>query len=580
LVDTLDIESLIRPEAEAVGIANNWREWSSARRPKIDEWRELRNYLFATDTKTTSNRKLPWSNSTTTPKLTQIRDNLHANYFAALFPQVKWFRWQADDQDSSSRTKRSIIQNYVQTKVDQSGFIDTVSRLVLDWIDTGNVFAMVEHVADYVQHGDGDLITTYIGPKLRRISPYDIVFNPLAEDFAKTPKIIKELVTVGDLKKRIAQDPSNAWMEGAFTEMEAVRGHVSEMDSEFDKSDGFIADGFSSLTHYYESGYVELLHFFGDIYNRLTGELQLNRIITVADRSRVLRNIPNPSWLGSGVIRHTSWRQRPDNLYGMGPLENLVGLQYRIDHLENLKADVFDQIAYPTKKIRGDVQEFGEGLGERIYLGEEGDVTYLVPDSTALNADFQIQDLSNKMEELAGAPRNAMGIRTPGEKTAFEVQTLNTGASRIFSHKAGHFERTFVELLLNDMLEVGRRNLNESEVIRGIDQATGVELFRTITREDITARGKLRPMGARHFAERALRLQNLQTLIQIKATDPTVGVHLSGKLIAQLLAQELDEENLFGENISLFEQMQAQQIAEELQINEEERQQVAAEEGL
>ena len=86
MVTTLDIEELIRPDQEAFGIANNWREWSVFRDVKIEEWKELRNYLFATDTRTTSNKRLPWANSTTTPKLTQIRDNLHANYFAASFP--------------------------------------------------------------------------------------------------------------------------------------------------------------------------------------------------------------------------------------------------------------------------------------------------------------------------------------------------------------------------------------------------------------------------------------------------------------------------------------------------------------
>ena len=131
------------------------------------------------------------------------------------------------------------------------------------------------------------------------------------------------------------------------------------------------------------------------------------------------------AWLGRDPIFHVGWRDRPDNLYSMGPLDNLVGMQYRIDHLENLKADVFDQIAYPVLKIRGDVEDFDFEPNARIYLGDEGDVGYLVPDSTALNADFQIQNIEAKMEMMAGAPREAMGIRSAGEKTAFEVNQLD-----------------------------------------------------------------------------------------------------------------------------------------------------------
>jgi hypothetical protein len=343
---TLDVETVIEPDGEALEIARNWREWVIYRDKRIAELRELRNYLFATDTTTTSNKALPWSNSTTTPKLTQIRDNLHANYMAALFPNANWMRWAARSQDDNTLEKRNVIQGYVQTKVDDSGFEDKMSELVLDWIDTGMAFGVVEHERVLVERAPGDIIQQYVGPKLKRISIHDITFDPTAESFAKTPKIIKELVSIGDLKKRILEDPEeNEWMRGAFDKMISVRGAINQLDAELSKTDAYQADGFSSFTDYFKSGRVELLHFMGDLYNSDTGEVRTNRIITIADRSRLLRDIPNPSWQGAASVRGVGWRQRPDNLYAMGPLENLVGLQYRIDHLENMKADVWDQVA-------------------------------------------------------------------------------------------------------------------------------------------------------------------------------------------------------------------------------------------
>jgi hypothetical protein len=87
-------------------------------------------------------------------------------------------------------------------------------------------------------------------------------------------------------------------------------------------------------------------------------------------------------------------------------------------------------------------------------------------------------------------------------------------------------------------------------------------------------------MGSRHFAERALRLQNLQQLWQLKLADPSVGVHFSGKLFAKLLAQELGEENLFSDNVSVFEQTDTQRIIAESQIQTEEQQLAAIDEGV
>ena len=579
--NTIDMSLIISPDNIATEIADRWRLWNQQRVGKLEEWKELRNYLFATDTKSTSNSTLPWKNSTTVPKLTQIRDNLHANYMSALFPQNRWMRWMADDKASNDKIKREIIQSYMENKIRQSDFEVVMSKLVLDFIDYGNCFATVDYETNYTEMENGEIIPAYIGPKVVRISPYDIVFNPVASEFKKSPKIIRSLLTLGEVKKMVDENPEKEYMARVFDKMIGTRNAIQGYsDSDLHKNDGFIVDGFGSIREYYESDYVEILTFYGDIYDKATNTFLKNRIIKVVDRSYILHDVPNPSWLGSSPIFHVGWRERPDNLYSMGPLDNLVGMQYRIDHLENLRADVFDQIAFPVLKIKGDVEDFDFQPGTRIYCGDEGDVSYLTPDASALAADNQIMMLESRMEQLAGAPREAMGIRTPGEKTAFEISSLQNAAGRIFQNKTQHFEKIFVEPILNSMLEAARRNMDISDTIRVFDDQLSVIVFETITKEDITAKGKIIPMGARHFAERAQRLQNLQQLWQIKSSDQSVGVHMSGKEFARILAEELGEKNLFSENVSVYEMYETQKTAQEVQVMAEEDNMIAMEQGL
>jgi hypothetical protein len=562
---TIDLYSLIAPHALATEIADRWTIWNNSRQQKIEEWKEIRNYIYATDTRTTSNSKLPWTNSTTTPKLTQIADNLHANYFSALFPQKRFFRFEASDQEANTKNKRDVIQAYMENKIRQSDFENTVSKLINDYIQYGNCFATVDFVRDYTEYEDGERAVNYVGPKLVRISPFDICFNPLAASFIDSPKIVRTLLTKG---------------EDIFEKMMHNRSYATGNDVDVHKSEGLLADGFSDIKQYFESDYIEILTFYGDMYDADTNQFMKNRVITIVDRSYVLSNEQNPSWLGKASVFHAGWRDRPDNLYAMGPLDNLVGMQYRIDHLENLKADVFDQIAYPILKIRGDVEDFDFEPAARIYMGEEGDVGYLVPDATALNADFQIQNLENKMEMMAGAPREAMGIRSAGEKTAFEVNQLMTAAGRIFQHKTAHFERVFLEPILNAMLEAARRNMDYADTIRVLNEDTGVFFFEQITKEDIKANGKIVPMGARHFAERAQRVQSITQLYQLKLADPAIATHMSGKEFARILADELGEPTLFSENVAVSEQMETQKMMMEAQVQFEEEQQVAIEKGL
>jgi hypothetical protein len=214
------------------------------------------------------------------------------------------------------------------------------------------------------------------------------------------------------------------------------------------------------------------------------------------------------------------------------------------------------------------VEDFDYGPGERIFAGEEGDVAFMSPDTTFLAADTQIQLYEAKMEEMAGAPKQAMGFRTPGEKTAYEVQVLENGANRVFLNKISYFEEIFLEPLLNDMLELSRRNMNESDVVRVLDEETGAVIFSTITKDDIVAKGKIRPIGARHFAQNATIVQNLTNFSTSPlAQDQTIMSHISGKRLAMAIEHllGLEKYKLFQPNIRLHEQAELQQIAASLQ---------------
>jgi hypothetical protein len=364
-------------------------------------------------------------------------------------------------------------------------------------------------------------------------------------------------------------------LERAFAKITKIREeYKTYRPGDIRKSEGFVADGFGSIHEYYESSYVEMLEFEGDWFDTFSHQLYQNHHIVILDRAFIIYNGAIRNWLGRSLKEHAGWRLRPDNLWAMGPLDNLVGIQYRIDHLENLKADVFDQIAYPFLKIKGYVEDFDWGPGERVYCGEEGDVETLVPDSTALQADFQIANLEQSMEDMAGAPKQAMGIRTPGEKTAYEVQTLENAAGRIFQNKITYFEENFLEPLMNNMLEAARRNLDAPDLVRSLDSDLGVQQFMLITKEDITAKGKLVPRGARHFASRATLIQNLNGMTGSAAyQDPSVKVHLSGKQIAKAIVEGLGLEpyGVYQENIAIEEQAETTRLlnAAEDQVMEE-----------
>ena len=564
-----EVNGLLQPSAMASFVVNKYVSWRNERTQWEKDMKELRNYIFQTDTTQTSNAALPWKNKTSIPKICQIRDNLHANYMAALFPNDNWFKWEAASRDAAMRDTARLVESYMKQKIRESGFKRAVSEALYDYIDYGNAFAEVTYEVETHTTADGLPINKYQGPKLHRISPFDIYFDISASTFEHSAKITRTIVSMGSLLEAGRNDPAFSWVNDAVADTGRVRQHLNGYaDSDLDKSEGIGIDGFGSLSTYYSSDMVELLEYEGDTFDASTGEVQSNRRIIVMDRRVVVHDAPMDSWLGKSNKEHVGWRLRPDNLMAMGPLDNLVGMQYRLDHLENLKADVFDQIAHPVVYQRGMVEDWEWGPGERIFGDVDSQVTVLSPDTTALNADFQKQQLMQDMEQLVGAPREAMGIRTPGEKTAFEVSSLQNAAGRLFQHKITWFEEHFVEPLLNQMLEAARRNVNTVETVKVLSDDFAIEQFLAITPEVLNKKGSLYPVGARHFAREAQITQNLIGMVNSGAyADPSVAAHISGVKIAELMEQNLGlaEFDLVSPNIRIAEQMETQSAASKAQ---------------
>ena len=578
-----NISSLSLGDNLARQLSQLYSRWFIQSSEKHKEWRELRNYLFATDTTKTTNSQLPWKNKTTIPKLTQIRDNLHANYMDALFPNDNWLKWEGYSADSVIKTKRVAIEAYMKNKVRENGFREFIGKALYDYIDYGNVFGEAIWVTEkYKDLVTGDDVVTYVGPKALRISPFDHVFNPISPTYTESPKFTRYMKSIGELKKDVDKRPDLQYDESVFAKVIDLRNQMSNFKTEdIAKAEGYLIDGFGSLKEYYQSSLVELLEFEGDIYDETTGILKENRLITIADRKFILRDIANPSWFGVDNKVHVGWRDRPDNLYAMGPLDNLVGLQYRVDHLENLKADAMDQTILPVKVIKGDVEPFEWGPGADIHVPEDGDVTTLPPNSAAFQVNNEIGTLLALMEEMAGAPKQAMGIRTPGEKTAFEVQSLDNAAGRIFQHKINKFEVQFLEPLLNKMLELSKRHMDVADVARVMDDDLGVTNFISITKEDITAKGKLRPVGARHYAARAQLMQNLIGVFN-SPIGAMITPHTSGKAVARMIEEYMgfEQYKFIKDNAAVFEGKETQQLLNQAMTTTENEANVPVEENM
>jgi hypothetical protein len=137
----------------------------------------------------------------------------------------------------------------------------------------------------------------------------------------------------------------------------------------------------------------------------------------------------------------------------------------------------------------------------------------------------------------ARLPQQLAGFRTAGEKTATEVQSLNDGAFRGFINKVGQVEEDLLEPLIQAEMRIAKDNF--SSIIKVLEEdEEGILLTTSITEEDLSANGKLLPIGSRRFSR---QLQQLQGLTQLTNTN-----------ISQMVAPHINTYNLAKTVESLY----------------------------
>lgn len=550
----LEVQSWLSPHQQAVKIADYWSSWNNLRERQRERWREIDSYIHATSTQDLMEQSA-WDHTTHIPIVAEIYEDLVAIMNDTVIPHEDWLGWRPYDRSANSAQKRTAVLSYIKNRHELNGFNSTINHLLSDFVRYGNSFVLTVPQVN----ADG-----YVGPKPLRISPYDIVFNPTATDFENTPKIIRQIMDLGQFKM-FCEEQGDVIDKEVMQRVLDRRGGYAGVDSaELDKNTQYLPDGFGSVSSYFfESGMIELLWFYGDIYDQTSQELHRGRKIVVVDRTSILLDVEEHA-----RIRHARYRPRPDNLWAQGALDNIVGMNYQVNHRENSKSDAIDRFIHPDRLFVGDVEEiWDETTGQYKYLApENGMVRDLSPDSSVLAFNSEIDMLTLRARSAARLPLQLAGFRTPGEKTAFEVQSLNEGAFRGFINKAEQFEIELLEPMVRDEIEVGRDNLTSALQVATSDEEGFVTMM-TITQEDLKSNGVLVPYGARRF-KRELQQMNMLYQLSNSQLGQYIGQHINTFNLAKVVERLGGFEQFVF--IDKFAAIEEQREAQQLQATAEE----------
>lgn len=553
----------------ASDIANKFQAWESSKQQWYDEYREVLQYVFSTDTKKIMTQKHDFNNVTHIPKLTQIADVLRTYYLESIFSLKEPIEFDNYNSSADELEKKQAIHKFTnKILIERTNFKPAIRQLVDDYIYAGNAFVTPVWDEDFVKNKEGMLGVRDNGIRFMRIDPADIVFDATARDFKSSPKIIRAVMSIADVATMAEYDET---MKKAFQRAIKNRGDVRSIMTSGDQivNDQLNIAGFGSVSEYYESDMMEVLTFFGDIFDMDTNTLKKARKITVVDRTVVLSDEDMPDVFNYCPIFQARWRDRVDNLWGMSPLVNLLGMQYRVDYLENKRADVYDFLSDPMFKTKGDVvMPEIIGPGAEFNCPIDGDINMMVPDTNILMADTFIDRYNSLMDLMAGTPMEALGFRTPGEKTMFEVSQLQNASSRIFTRQVRKFEEELMEPLLNCALQLYANKMKGHEITIEDLSESGVPQMTKISVDDLVRPGALRAIGSINYADKAVMLQTLQQLGNSNIfMDEAVRANFSPSKIGYMIAYAtgLDKvPGLYKKDSRLYEITEQQKLSEQL----------------
>lgn len=538
-------------------IASMWHEWNGARSKALKTWEEIDRYIHATDT-TALDGGNNFTHTVMIPVVSEIHEDLQSIMYSTVFPHNDWLGWKPYDKDAASSMKRKKVLNYLKHIHLLNGFKETFRALIDDYIRYGQSFCEVVIVDERVPREDGTFSAGYVGARPRRISPYDIVFNPASPSFESTDKIVRSMLPIVDFKLWVDSLPDSDVNKGVLTDVLKRRVSGTTTENNTRKSAQYYPDGFGSYDQYVSSGFIEVLSFRGNVFDETTLEVIPNRYIIIVDGNEVLLE----QELKGQRIFKSSWKPRPDNLWSQGALDNVIGLNYMVNHRENSKNEAIDKFIHPDRLYQGDVEEvYDEYTGVTKYLTTEGGgVTDLNPNTTILTYTNEIQIHLDMARRAARLPQQLSGFRSAGEKTAFEVQSLNDGAFRGFINKAEQFEQEFLEKIVTAEIEIARENFVSVIQVSEKDP-DGFTMFLEVTEEDLRSNGKLIPYGSRRFARLLQQQAGLQQLSQSQL-GVTIAPHINTYELAKVVEQVYGFEDFefIGKFASIEEGLEAQQM--------------------
>lgn len=358
------------------------------------------------------------------------------------------------------------------------------------------------------------------GPTFQANDIFNFVIDPFSTDRRRALRIKRTFVSKAVLR-RMAQ--KNDWGYSVYSNVEKIR----EAEYRGQNQDDFEVDRYRAFgMDMPKSTEVELLEAWGTMeipgsYDGSEEKTYVSHVCTVANRSTLIRFEPTFLWSGDAPVQLATYRDVPGQVYGIGQLEPLLGLQDLVNVRANQNVDIVAFTTNPEYKAVDDgiIKTNLVSAPNKVHL--VGDINNLIPlEKNTQGLQLSFQDVEYLQREFGAMAKSQspMGGKSSesATKSSLDAGAVNTDVAKI----AAHIEDTVLFKTVDLFVQLNAQFLPKGTMVKSLQ--SGKVTFKEISPEVIRRGWLVKIRGSQYVADRQERTQNLMMEFQLFTGNPMI----------------------------------------------------------
>jgi hypothetical protein len=489
-----------------------------------------------------------WRHQLSGAKAYEAVETIVGYLMAATFPNRDWFGVEpmsphTDDNLHLSR----LLKKHVTNKLDESGFksewaiflrqlvVTGTSVVALPWRTESEMTHYYEEMAPLVEGEDptyavrDSVYDTYDAPGIEVLDVFDCYIDPSTNDPNKSAFIRKLIISKGELIDAAKDGTYDITPKEVIDAKSTQDGGLDTSSSRQNQLKTF--EGLQTQA-WAPTELVELIEYWGDLYDPETGECDGNVVVTLLG-SDVIGYQKSPFWCGKPFIIGT-YSRTGHSPYGFGGIQPVLGLLHQLDIITNQRLDNLELAINNMWTLKSDgvlqPDEVYTEPGRVFQVGDHSDLQPLASQSQAWAVTYQEAGLLEATVDKSFGTGNYISSnqQRSGERvTATEVAAVRDAGGNRLSTVHKHIEETALIPFLGKVFAMIQQHTTSPVTVRVAGDGADEYGYWQLDPTDFSIPVKLRPIGSDNIIERKAYVQARLEFVQAVSALPDVAAKLN-----------------------------------------------------